>query len=353
MIDMLKRLRLLLAVCTAALALAAPPALAQASGDFDPPTSPTTSTPKKAKPTQAGKEGDAGKGLATALASIATMQSGIVSAGIDLSQSTRSEANKIAFALGVITIVFAGLRFAGTPSPVAAWTDFLETMTILGLFSTIYISYSSFGPGIVKWFQLIASQINGGNVYDTPTTLATTGGKFWDAWGRAITDADGISETIKAVFSAIPLLGAFVAVLFAAIIYTFFLNIGDLQVAIGLVLGPVAIALGFFDLTRRYFTAWLDFMVTGSMYVVVAAIIGKLVSTTLDSALAKVNGIGTDTWMAAIYVLCISVYLCFVALQIPSIAGSIFGTGGGMSGGGGGTAMMRGAWGLGKKLAGK
>lgn len=300
------------------------------------------------------RPGDIGAGVKKALAGMDRMRTGLISGATALSDSVRVDANKVAFGLGVIAILLAGIRFASTNDAVAAWTDMMETILVLGIFTALYISYTDFGPGIFVWFDKIATSFNAGvSVYDLPATLASTGGKFYDSIVRILQAALGNPlRLIDAVVAAFAFLLAMLAVLCAALIYAWFILVGHLMVAVGIAIGPLAVAFGMLDLSRKYFFAWLDYMVTGSMYMVIAAIIAQLVSSTLQSTVTDITNVGTDTTVAAAYALSVAVVLVFIAMEIPKIAGSIFGTGGGISGTGGFKMLGRGAWNLGSKLAG-
>ncbi|WP_354676958.1 type IV secretion system protein [Cupriavidus plantarum] len=309
-------------------------------------------------PQQAGAvshPGDVGAGVKKALAGMDNMRNGLISGATALSDRVRVDSDKVAFGLGVIAILFAGLRFASTSDAVAAWTDMIETILILGIFTALYIGYTDFGPGIFVWFDKLASSFNGGvSVYDLPATLASTGGKFYDSIVRILRAALGNPlRLVDALIAALAFLFAMVAVLCAALIYAWFILVGHLMVAVGIAIGPLAVAFGMLDLSRKYFFAWLDYMVTGSMYMVIAAIIAQLVSSTLQSTVTDITNVGTDTTVAAAYALSVAVVLVFIAMEIPKIAGSIFGTGGGISATGGFKMLGRGAWNLGSKLAGK
>ncbi|KAI3602993.1 hypothetical protein D8I24_3171 (plasmid) [Cupriavidus necator H850] len=303
----------------------------------------------------AGRPGDISAGIKKTLDKLNGMRNGLIQSAASLSQTTVDDANKIAFGLGVITLVLAGLRFASTSDPVTAWTDLFETFLVLGIFASLYASYTSFSSGLFLWFDHLATSINGGaNIYDLPASLAQTGGKFVDSILKTL--KAGILNPLSlldAIVAAALFAFAFIAVLIAALIYSWFILVGHLLVAVGIVVGPLAVASGMADISRRYFTAWLDYMVTGSMYMVVAAIISQLVSKSLSTMVSDVGSIGTDTTIAASYALSTAIILVFVAMEIPKIAGSLFGTGGGVSATGGMRMLGRGAWNLGNKLAGK
>lgn len=303
----------------------------------------------------AGAPGDVAAGIQKTLNKMDGLTRGLIQGATSISERIKGDADKVAFGLGVIAIVLAGLRWAATNDPVSAWTDFIEAILILGIFASLYVSYSTFAPSIFTWFHKLATAINSGDdIQSLPATLATTAGKFFESVGRMLKAVFTSNlSLIEAIGGAVLLFLAFIFVLAAALIYSWFIMVGQLMVAIGIVLGPLAVAFGMLDITRKYFTAWLDYMVTGSMYMVVAATIAQLVSAPLLSAVSDIGTIGTDTVMAAGYALSISIVLIFIALEIPKIAGSIFGTGGGISGTGGFKMLGRGAWNIGKKMAGK
>ncbi|MGE8333761.1 type IV secretion system protein [Pseudomonas laurylsulfatiphila] len=286
------------------------------------------------------------KGLSNAIEEALGLSSGLIQAAINLSHTVSPEANKLAFALAVITLTLAGIRFMGAMHPIGAWVNLLETLTIVGIFTAIYLGYDSFASGFFEWFQSLAASISGADKMGIAKTLAITAGKLWDAIWRVIKAGD----FLQAVVSALLLFFAFIVVSLTAFVYAFFMMFGEIQVAVGIVLGPIAVSLALSDYTRRYFMSWLDFMIGGSMYVVITAILATLLGETVKASLTKVNDIGTDTVAAAGYALGISVLLFLVSKEIPKLAGAVFGSGGGVSGGLGG--MAGGAWKLGGKLAG-
>ena len=100
--------------------------------------------------------------------------------------------------------------------------------------------------------------------------MATFGGTIFDAVRKqvslaieAATDLTGWLRTSSC--SALALL----AMCIASIVFVYFSAIGQIQAAFGIVLGPIALALGFSSYTRNYFVKWLDWMISAGMYVVV------------------------------------------------------------------------------------
>ncbi|GLC91974.1 hypothetical protein Tamer19_13820 [Cupriavidus sp. TA19] len=293
--------------------------------------------------------GSIGEGLVSTVREIIALRDGLLDGGVSLSQRTASEAGKFAWALAVLTLVIGGIRFMAHRNPVGAWVEFIETLTSLGIFVAIYLGYSSFGPSIVKWFDDLGRSISGGN-YAAGEILAYTAAQFMDSFFVAFKAAKWY-DTLSVVFSSLGLLAAFVFTCLASMVYAFYVIVGQLQAAVGLAVGLIAVSLGFSEFTRKYFWAWFDFMVTASMYIVVAAILANLVATATAETIQHLSKIGTSTAAAGWKAASLSFFILLISLEIPKLAASLFGTGGGISGGAG--SVVKGAWKLGSKLAGK
>ncbi len=276
---------------------------------------------------------------------------GLIAGAKDLSRTLTPHTDKIAFGLGVITLTLAGIRFAATADPVSAWTDFFEGILVLGIFASLYTGYDKFGPGVYEYFQFLADKIAGTRAMDPSFTLAAVGGGFIDAFLASMSAASGIVDVLKIVIAGIPLGLAFFFCLLASLLYTFFIALGEISASIGIVIGPLAVALGLSDFSRRFFFSWLDFMIGASMYTVVATIMARLVSTALVSTLVHQKDVGQATLAGASYAVSVSIFMLLVAFELPKIAGAIFGSGGGISGGGVARAGLKAAGGVGKFLA--
>lgn len=259
---------------------------------------------------------------------------GIIDAATTLSKSVRGEADKIAFALGIITLTLAGLRFASTQEAVAAWTDLLETILVLGIVASLYTGYDTFAPALFGWFRDLAKAIAGGSTDNPALVLATVGAKFLDTY-IAIVKAAAWHERMSIALGAATLLFlAFLCCAAAAIVYSFFVMVGLIQAAVGIVIGPIAVALAFSEYTRRYFFTWLDFMVGASMYVVVATTMARLVSATYTSLIPALSTLGGWTSAGGLYAITVAIFMLLVSFEIPKIAGAVLGTRAGATGGG-------------------
>jgi hypothetical protein len=286
----------------------------------------------------AGSPGDTKQSLALALGGLTTVVASVISAATTLSTSIQSESNKFAYGLGVITIVLAAIRFAGSHHPVSAWTALFEELGMLAIFAALYLSYSTVGPGIYTWFTSLATKIGGAT---SNTSLMSTWGATTGSLGDAVLaqfKATPWYEIPSLVAADIWLIFAWIVMLLTAVVYTFFTNMGEIQAALGIVVGQIAIALGFSSYTRSYFKTWLDYMISAGMYCVVAAIMSKLVAQVIITDLTTKTAGGTTTQATAIYCFCVSIFLLLISLEIPKIAGAIFG--GGASAGGVGPSMV-------------
>ena len=133
------------------------------------------------------------------------------------------------------------------------------------------------------------------------------------------------------VIATIPLFLAWALLSVTSIIFVFFINIGQLQFAAGVVMGQIAFALGFSSFTRGYFKTWLDYMVSAGMYIVVAAIRTRLVTHSMVDAVHDAAALGLTTSGAAAQVFDLAFFVFLVSFEIPKIAG-MFGGGANASG---------------------
>jgi hypothetical protein len=299
--------------------------LAKADDSSSTTTSATTST---------YTAGELAKGGGHAYAKLTSLVTAVVPAAANASQSVRSEADKLAGGLAVITLVLAFVRFAVTHHPATAWANLFEELGILGIFASIYLAYVTFAPAFYGWFGTLAANINGSGGPDGAVTVSNLSSQVWDS---VMTAMKGVSWTSpfsigQNVFAAIPLVAAWLVLIITSIVFFWYFNVGQIKAAAGIVVGQIAFALAFSSFTRGYFKAWLDYMITAGMYTVVAAILTKLVTSTIVTALTSAAQNGVTTGEAAMYVLDLSVFVFMVSFEIPKIAG-MFSGGTGVSGG--------------------
>jgi hypothetical protein len=276
------------------------------------------------------KPGELGQGGRNAVTQVASLLNNLIPTAVGLSQNVLPEANKFAWGLAVITIVLAAIRFAGTHHPVSAWIALFEEIAVLGIFVALYLGYTTSAAGFWDWFVNLSRLINSSDV-TLPAQMATLGGTMFDA----LKDNYGVWGTLAhpaaALGDAVVLILAFIVMTIAAIFYAYYTAVGQIQAALGLVLGPIALALGFSSYTRGYFQKWLDWMISAGMYVVVVAILMGLVNSSISSAITQAAGVGGHTTLNGAYVFDLSVFMLLLSLEIPKLAG-IFGGGAGASG---------------------
>jgi hypothetical protein len=278
--------------------------------------------------------GEIGTGSKDATAKLKEVITGVIPSAANLSQTIRPEADKLAGGLAVITLVLAFVRFAASHHPATAWANLFEELAVLGIFASIYLGYVTFAPAFYYWFGTLAKLINndGANAGGA-VDIINVNSQMWDA---VMTTANGVSWTNafsvgKNLLAVIPLLFTYVVLAITSIVYLWFFNVGQVKAAAGIVMGQIAFALGFSSFTRGWFQAWLDYMITAGMYTVVAAILNKLVTQTIVTAIANAPGVSTAVGSA--YVLDLSLFVFMVSFEIPKIAG-MFSGGSGVSGGG-------------------
>lgn len=297
------------------------------------PSSGTTVTPPSSGNDTFGstmKQGEIAAGASRAAAKAAELFASVIPAAVTVSQSIKSEADKFATGLGVITLVLTYVRYSATRDPVSAWVTVFEEVGMLGIFASIYVSYQTFAPGFYNWFQTLANMIQAGAGQGVASSMAAAGGAVMEAVVKAY---EGTSWTnfVALTISMIPMLLAYIVLVITSIVFAFFNNLGLIQAAVGIVMGQIAVALGFSSYTRGYFKSWLDYMVSAGMYCVVSAILLKLVAASLNTAIAGAVATGLSTAEGASYVFDLALFVFLLSFEIPKMAG-MFGGGANASG---------------------
>jgi hypothetical protein len=311
-------------------------ALAQTSASGALPAGTPAGTPNPPTTTPTGTTGasytpgEIGTGNTKALSAISSLFNAVIATAVDASKLVKPEADKLAGGLAVITLVLAFARYAATPHPTMAWLGVFEDLGMLGIFASIYVGYATFAPGFYGWFGTLANDIAGADVANGASGLGAAASDIYNAIVKSL-DGAAWYEYIKALLMIGPLALAYLVLSLTALVFEYFSNIGQLQAAAGIVMGQIAVALGFSPFTRGYFKSWLDFMVSASMYTVVAAILMKLVSGSLLTAIAAGKNIGLSTPVGATYVMDLSIFVFLLSFEIPKIAG-MFGGGANASG---------------------
>ena len=279
-----------------------------------------------------GPPGDYGAGSRAAIGQVSTLLGNLIPIAVSVSQTVMPQANKFAYGLGVITIVLAALRFSGTHHAVTAWTNLFEEIAVLGIFVALYLGYSTSAAGFYTWFSDLAQSINGTQM-NAASMLANLAGVIFDAL-VVKTKAAGLTGILDIIPDIITMIVAFLVLTITAIVFCYFIALGQIQAAVGIVLGPIALGLGFSPYTRGYFQKWLDWMISAGMYVVVVAVLMRLVGASITGALTNATGVGGATTLNTAYALDLSIFIFLLSFEIPKLAG-MFGGGASASGGGG------------------
>ncbi|MFM0416896.1 type IV secretion system protein [Paraburkholderia aromaticivorans] len=314
----------LLALCLfIGVASVSPASFAQSTGT-------TTGSSATAAPLSSNN-GDFTKGSTDAVNQISGLLGNIIPAAVDASAGVLKEANKFAWGLGVITLVLVGIRFSGTHHPISAWVNLFEELAILGIFVALYLGYTTSAPGFWNWFQQLAADIGGGANNLMSTQMSTLAGSVLDALKAKISLVRAITDLNAMLTDVVVLVLAFLAMCLASVVFMYFSAVGQIQAAVGIVLGPIAIALGFSSYTRGYFQKWLDWMIHSGMYVVMVAVLVKLVGSSISNALSNATRVGSSTQVSGAYVFDLAIFVLLLSFEIPKLAG-MFGSGAGASG---------------------
>ncbi|WP_165841826.1 type IV secretion system protein [Paraburkholderia unamae] len=274
--------------------------------------------------------GEIASGSSAAAAKFTDLFSAVISAAVTASQSLKGESDKFAAGLGVITLVLAFVRYSATRDPVSAWVSVFEELAMLGIFASLYVGYQSFAPGFYNWFQKLADMIQSGAGKGVVASMGAAGGAALEAVMTAYKGTHWY-EYIALTVALVPLLLAYIVLVLTSVVFAFMNNLGLIQAAVGIVMGQIAIALGFSSYTRGYFKTWLDYMVSAGMYCVISAILSRLVTGSLTSAITAATASGLSTAQGATYVLDLSLFIFLLSFEIPKMAG-MFGGGANASG---------------------
>lgn len=294
-------------------------------------TSTATSTSSTTTSIGTAQPGELATGLNQGTTEINTILDQVITQGVTISSSLKTYADGFAGALAAITIVLAGIRFAGTHNPINAWIALFEEIGMLGIFAGFYVSYTTLAPGFYTSFSSMAAAI-APDINGKFGAFGATGAAFYDGASQAI-HAAGWTDVLAVIMNALPVIGAFLVMVVTSIVITFYTHLGQIQAAVGIVMGQIAFALGFSSYTRSYFQSWLNYMISAGMYIVVAAILIKLVGSSVATALTTVSGTGYLTNQGGALVFDLAFFMLLLAFEIPKMA-NMFTGGGNVTGSG-------------------
>lgn len=274
--------------------------------------------------------GEVAKGAMAAIEEITKLMKDLIDLAVTLSKSLDKDSDKMAGGLAIITVTVASLRFAATKDPVAAWGSVFEDLAILGIFASVYLAYGTWAPGFYKWFNDMAIAVSGTDAQSLPMAMVKSAGAIFDAINEAL-KAEHWWNYVALVINLIPLLAAWFILMVASLVFLFYISLGTIQMAVAIVMGKIAFALGMSEFTRGWFKSWLDFTIGAGMYMVVAAILQRLMTTTLATTFGNTISKGLTTPYSGSLTLDLSIFVLILAFEIPKFA-SMFGGGANASG---------------------
>ncbi|AOJ10048.1 type VI secretion protein [Burkholderia mayonis] len=274
--------------------------------------------------------GEVAKGAMAAIEEISAIMTNLIDLAVTVSRSLDKDSDKMAGGLALITVILAGIRFAATRDPIAAWQSLFEDLAILGIFASVYLAYGSWAPGFYKWFNDMAVAVSGTDTQSLPMAMVKSAGSIYDAVIEAL-KAEHWWNYIALLINLVPLLFAWLFLMVAALVFLFYISLGTIQMAVAIVMGKIAFALGMSEFTRGWFKSWLDFTIGAGMYMVVAAILQRLMTTTLATSFGNMISKGLTTPFSGSLALDISIFVLILAFEIPKFA-SMFGGGANASG---------------------
>ncbi|AKM45374.1 type VI secretion protein [Burkholderia contaminans] len=276
-------------------------------------------------------KGEVAKGATAAIEEITKIMKDLIDLAVQISSSLDKDSNKMAFGLAVTTVVLASIRFAATRDPIAAWQSLFEDLAVLGIFAAIYVSYARWAPGFYKWFNDMAIAVSGSSTESLPMAMVKTAGALFDAVIEGL-KAEHWWNYMALLINLLPLLISWAILMIASLVFLFFISLGTIQMAVAIVMGKIAFALGMSEFTRGWFKSWLDFTIGAGMYMVVAAILQRLMTTTLATSFNNTIAKGLTTPFAGSLALDLSIFVLILSFEIPKLA-SMFGGGANASGG--------------------
>lgn len=275
--------------------------------------------------------GEVAQGAMAAIDQITQLMKDLIDLAVTVSKSLDKDSDKMAGGLAVVTIVLAFVRFSATRDPVAAWGSVFEDLAILGIFASVYLAYGTWAPGFYKWFNDMAVAVSGTDAQSLPAAMVKSAGAIFDAINEAL-KAEHWWNYVALAINLVPLLAAWFILMVASLVFLFYISLGTIQMAVAIVMGKIAFALGMSEFTRGWFKSWLDFTIGAGMYMVVAAILQRLMTTTLATSFGNTIAKGLTTPYSGSMTLDLSIFVLILSFEIPKFA-SMFGGGANASGG--------------------
>ncbi len=187
----------------------------------------------------------------------------------------------------------------------------------LWLYNTVIVDTFYNAPA-----QLAAAMVGSSDPVSTIDTIWESGGAVGGAlWNKA---AVPYSASDIVLYIA----GAIVFCLMAALcVYAMFLiALSSIALAVLLALGPLFVALLFFDATRRLFVAWISQLTNYALITVLTVMVAALLLRIVQSYAAQTAARGTDIMVVdALHMMLVSVLVLLILRQVMPIAAGLAG----------------------------
>jgi type IV secretion system protein VirB6 len=185
----------------------------------------------------------------------------------------------------------------------------------LWLYNTVIVDTFYNAPA-----QLAAAMVGSSDPVSTIDTIWESGGAVGGAlWNKAVSPLSGVGFYIA---------GAIVICLMAVLcVYAMFLiALSSIALAVLLALGPLFVALLFFDATRRIFLAWIAQLTNYALITVLTVMVAALLLRIVQSYAAQTAARGTDIVVVdALHMVLVSVLVLLILRQVMPIAAGLAG----------------------------
>jgi type IV secretion system protein VirB6 len=187
----------------------------------------------------------------------------------------------------------------------------------LWLYNTVLVDTFYNAPA-----QLAAAMVGSSDPVSTIDTIWDSGGAVGSAlWNKASTPWS-MSDIVFYIAGAI----VFCLMALLCVYAMFLIALSSIALAVLLALGPLFVALLFFDATRRVFVAWIAQLTNYALITVLTVMVAALLLRIVQSYAAQTAARGPDIVVVdALHMLLVSVLVLLILRQVMPIAASLAG----------------------------
>jgi type IV secretion system protein VirB6 len=187
----------------------------------------------------------------------------------------------------------------------------------LWLYNTVIVDTFYNAPA-----QLAAAMVGSSDPVSTIDTIWESGGAVGGAlWNKASTPWS-MSDIVFYIAGAI----VFCLMAVLCVYAMFLIALSSIALAVLLALGPLFVALLFFDATRRVFVAWIAQLTNYALITVLTVMVAALLLRIVQSYAAQTAARGTDIVVVdALHMLLVSVLVLLILRQVMPIAAGLAG----------------------------